>query len=267
MVPTAAVTSTAVLTTGTTGTLYNCVAGDYYNVEVPWSKAKHEWCCKNKRLGCETVFNCSPEDKDNALSTWSQEKVEFCCKSYDIGCGLSAAQPRFDCDVDSASWRTSWSVAKQKWCCRHRKRGCVDIPDCNYGHAHNDYSLWSVMKKEWCCMHENVLCEQVYAPQAAFQPMRLVSTDSFSTSGHIRRMISNRNPSTSVLVLCGSLLAVALGSMFVACRLLGATRPGHPLHELGSGYAEVQSQATADEAPSHSSQRCKMQHQQFADTA
>jgi len=217
----------------------------YYNVEVPWSKAKREWCCKNKQLGCESVFNCSPEDTNNALISWSKEKAEFCCTSFHIGCDLSA-QPRFDCDVDYARWRASWSVAKQEWCCRHRQRGCVDIHDCDYGHADNDYGLWSVTKKEWCCMHWNVLCEQVYAPVAAFQPLRLVSTDSLSASSRIRRTVDK--PSNSVLVLGGSLLAAALGSIAVAYRLFGATRPGHLPHELGS-YAEVQSQVTADEAP------------------
>jgi len=218
----------------------------YYNLEVPWSKAKREWCCKNKQLGCEGLFNCSPEDSNNALNTWSEDQAKFCCKSFDIGCGASP-QPRFDCDVDYARWRASWSVQKQEWCCRHRQRGCVDIHDCDYGHAANDYGLWSVTKKEWCCMHWNVLCKQVYAPVAAFQPLRLVSTDSLGSSSHIRGTISN--PSNSVLMLYGSFLAAALGSIAVACRLLGATHSGHPLHGLGLGYAEVQSQAVGDEAP------------------
>lgn len=117
-------------------------------------------------------------------------------------------------------------------------------------------------------MHEKVLCGQVYAPQAAFQPMRLVSTDSLGASGQGVGTIGSRNPSNSVLVLCASLLVVALGGAAVACRLLGTIRPGHPLHELGSGYAEIQSQAIADEAPSHSSQHCRTQRrQQFIEVA
>ena len=62
------------------------------------------------------------------------------------------ATPKFNCYTRGGA---PWSAEKSKWCCRHRKIGCLPPPlfDCR------TKEMWSDKKRVWCCRHEQLGCQ------------------------------------------------------------------------------------------------------------
>jgi len=172
-----------------------------------WSDEKKEWCCKTTKVGCSSnatsphgkTYDCNSAGFGGWDALWPQEQRDYCCKAKGIGCAQAetstfasttakpaSASHQYDCQTDYYSWFSSWSQAKQEWCCERTGRGCVqDEYEC-FGprideELHQDWvHSWPEPHRQWCCTWKRVGCEQGAAVrvQAKFAGSRGVASAS-----------------------------------------------------------------------------------------
>eukprot|EP00438_Fugacium_kawagutii_P034479 Skav223193 [mRNA] locus=scaffold1825:80298:94620:- [translate_table: standard] len=125
-----------------------------------WSETQREWCCKNKKQGCE------PDCDVESFPHYQESERIWCCKEKGIGCPEQQTNSAlYDCFADEIE---EWSEMKSHWCCFHMKRGCPMF-DCEDG-----YSNWrlgfSESKKTWCCDHYGMACESSLGEPGSERP-------------------------------------------------------------------------------------------------
>lgn len=115
-----------------------------------WTDAKKAWCCDNEKLGC-APYDCS-QNLANWEVVWGLEQKQYCCKTEHIACAP------FNCDLDHV---TSWSPAKQTFCCKYESKGCdTTTPEpfnCQED-LHDMKAGWSKAKKAYCCNEDPAAC-------------------------------------------------------------------------------------------------------------
>eukprot|EP00418_Pyrodinium_bahamense_P089379 CAMPEP_0179026686 /NCGR_PEP_ID=MMETSP0796-20121207/8644_1 /TAXON_ID=73915 /ORGANISM="Pyrodinium bahamense, Strain pbaha01" /LENGTH=507 /DNA_ID=CAMNT_0020722777 /DNA_START=89 /DNA_END=1612 /DNA_ORIENTATION=- len=155
-----------------------------------WSVEKRRWCCNNQRIGCPP-FDCTANPPE--YGNWSDYERTWCCShKYRSWCASStttkttwtstssaavlapktrgtaadgkAVPLPYDCSNGYSTWRQSWSIAQQRFCCKYGGRGCVQtetttvlLYDCHKGYSRWK-DQWSNGKKSWCCKHRGRGC-------------------------------------------------------------------------------------------------------------
>lgn len=131
-------------------------------------------CTTQGRTGtCRSHILAAAKHRHNEMDAcvaayyWVQAQCPVCtaCMFSDAGCTMprpTQAMPQpFNCSADLSTWKSSWSVIKKYWCCRHQNHGCMpqQAPawrrpafDCNEG------SAWSPGEHAWCCRHKRLGC-------------------------------------------------------------------------------------------------------------
>ncbi|CAL1174103.1 unnamed protein product [Cladocopium goreaui] len=105
-------------------------------------------------------YNCHL-DSATWRTSWSKNKQTWCCMSHPEFCG--SMQLPFDCNEGLTDWKASWPTAKKQWCCRNFAMGCNGNEqkyDCNAGFW-NWQASWTSPKKAFCCKHANRGCEVI----------------------------------------------------------------------------------------------------------
>jgi len=168
-----------------------CVSdGDAQQFDFPSHDMKIHWTshpelCVN--VQDHTTANENPiafgrcmDDDTNQVFSWQRAAAE---PPTGLSLPSGAAREReFDCEASFSDWRTSWTLRKRAWCCRHYGRGCSPTAapstqvtfgpptttpgptttttlyfDCVMGFAQWEVG-WSEQKKRWCCEAEKRGC-------------------------------------------------------------------------------------------------------------
>jgi Ca2+-binding EF-hand superfamily protein len=149
--------------------LFDCDAG-FKNWRRGWSPAKKEYCCKDKRKGCENLWG------DELCHAWvSQANTRCYGENYQHNCqkrcwGIKEPPPpTFDCDIGQDKFtglrhvQDAWPSNQSSYCCTTAQVGCVEkLFDCLVG-VEKWETGWSDEKKSWCCFNEKRGC-----PEAEF---------------------------------------------------------------------------------------------------
>jgi len=144
---------------------------------------------------------------------WVQARCSACtaCQFSDADCKMpqpSQATPQpYNCSADLSTWKSSWSVIKKYWCCRHEKRGCTSQPapawrrppfDCHQGTA------WSPGEHAWCCRHKRLGC----------QSLRTNSTTATSTTTTTPVIFARVRPGSMALTFTTTTTATAVSRSY-----------------------------------------------------
>lgn len=105
----------------------------------------------------------SCEETADWKTSWTVAKQEWCCSHRQVGCVTPSSKP-FDCDTGFSNWETLWSKAQQAWCCAQTMRACPATTSAPFDCdvGFSDWgNLWSVAKQHWCCVHMQRSCPVV----------------------------------------------------------------------------------------------------------
>jgi len=241
--------------------LHNCNPDAPGNLRSSWSVEKAHFCCSTfgvcepspapARAAAES-WNCNPEVSGNAVDTWTAVQVRYCCHNFQLGCereplststpasrrnpwpaaSAIGGEPRFDCKTDLLEWELMWSVAKQEWCCRHAKLGCVQVKDCDERSVDDPYHRWSLSKKEWCCMHWDVRCGAIST--VAVAPVSFKQLWAHGVAGG-----NGRRPLVPVLAATAALALAAVAGRPLWGRCFATARQGARVSVATEDFEEL----------------------------
>lgn len=166
----------------------------------------------NGKKGTMTVAEIAKSAKEIAVSD---------AEPYDC------AVERYNCTEDIMSWRTTWSVAKRRWCCVHDLVWC---PDGGAANATSAVSLpkaqrrewsWSKKKRDWCCKHKNTGCPTQEHERALQRALEVVGVKVDQPQAQ-QQLINSTN--TRRTWAAGSLLGLAAAGVALTLGLAGRGR-------------------------------------------
>jgi len=165
--------------------------------EKGWSDEKKAWCCEHKKVhcshdakykGCKSVcvykgwaaicinrikwsIEHEAPEAHKSKCEWAHDKVMQECSQDCSTCDLAAAgceaadsaSDPYDCSVGESTWKDTWSIGKQAWCCLMHQKGCAGDGENHFECGDGVVRDWPKPKKQWCCEHtpELVGCEDL----------------------------------------------------------------------------------------------------------
>jgi len=153
---------------------FDCDAG-YAKWQSGWSPQKKLWCCAKVSKGCET--HASPGSQVPSPGPPPPLVLVPGPPGHRPSAPLPNAPPAhhghgsgsmvwYDCEKNYETWKTSWTKARQDWCCQQHSKGCAYKPQFNC----LTRERWSKAKLWWCCHHKGRGCPHHHSPTPTSSP-------------------------------------------------------------------------------------------------
>jgi len=179
-------TTTATTTTRTTTTIpYDCSL-HASSWQTRWSDHKKVWCCDSRGVGCTTAAASTATTTEDPfadpLLTFLAPVQYVASTTLTRTTTTATTTGPYNCSMGRETWRFTWSLDKQDWCCQNARLGCsftdtttldtsgrapttrdpmslqvkhrFSPSDCNATHA----DRWSLEQAKWCCAHTGRGC-------------------------------------------------------------------------------------------------------------